>query len=38
MTRKEFVLQIVSDLKENPKAVLRGHGMKAPLLNILAER
>lgn len=38
MTRKEFVLQIVSDLKENPKAVLRGHGMKAPLLNLLAER
>lgn len=38
MTRKEFVVQIVNDLKENPRAVLRGHGLKQPLLEQLAAR
>mgnify|MGYP003600674591 FL=1 len=38
MTRKEFVVQIVSDLKENPKAVLRGHGLKPTFLENLASR
>lgn len=38
MTRKEFVVQIVNDLKENPKAVLRGHGLKQNMLEQLASR
>ena len=38
MTRKEYVLEVTEALKNNPKIVLRGHGMNMKLLNILAER
>lgn len=38
MTRKEFVVQIVNDLKENPKAILRGHGLRPNFLETLTTR
>lgn len=38
MTRKEFVVQVVNDLKENPKAVLRGHGLNPTFLEMLSSR
>lgn len=38
MTRKEFVVQIVNDLKENPKAILRGHGLRPNFLQTLTTR
>lgn len=38
MTRKEFVLQVTEQLKANPAAVLRGHGIKPALIGQIAER
>lgn len=38
MTRKEFVVQITEQIKENPKAILRGHGLAGKILNTVATR
>lgn len=37
-TKKDFVTQLVADLKANPRAVLKGHGLRPEILNIIAER
>jgi hypothetical protein len=38
MTRKEFVLNIVEELKTNPRAVLAGHGIQAAVLQTIIGR
>ena len=38
MTRKEYVLQIVEELKTNPRAVLAGHGIQASVLQTIVAR
>lgn len=37
-TKKEFVTQLVADLKANPRGVLKGHGLRPEIMNIIAER
>ena len=38
LSRKEFVLKVTDALKENPKGVLRGHGLPPMMLNLLVSR
>jgi len=38
MTRKEFVLNVVEEIKENPRAVLAGHGIQAAVLQTIIGR
>lgn len=38
MTKKDFVLKTVADFKLNPKGCLVGHGIKATVLNAIADR
>ncbi len=38
MTRKEFVLAVVEQLKENPRAVLAGHGISSAVLQTIVNR
>lgn len=38
MTRKEFVLTVVDQLKENPRQVLAGHGISAAVLQTIVNR
>lgn len=38
MTRKEFVLNTVEEMKENPRAILAGHGIKAAVLQEIIAR
>lgn len=38
MTRKEFVLNVVEQMKENPRAVLAGHGIPSAVLQTIVER
>lgn len=38
MTRKEFVLNVVEELKANPRAVLAGHGINAAVLQTIVQR
>jgi len=38
MTRKEYVLAVVEQLKANPKAVLAGHGLNAAIVKTISER
>lgn len=38
MTRKEFVLQVTDDIMSNPRAVLAGHGLKAQIVQEIAQR
>lgn len=37
-TKKEFVLQLVEDMKSNARAVLKGHGLRPDILNVICER
>ena len=38
MTKKEFVLQVVDQLLENPRKVLAGHGIQAAVLQTIVKR
>lgn len=38
MTKKEFVLQVVDQLLENPRKVLAGHGIQAAVLQQITKR
>lgn len=38
MTRKEFVLNVVEQMSENPRAVLAGHGIPSAVLQSIVER
>lgn len=38
ITRKEFVLNVVEELKKNPRAVLAGHGIPAAVLQTIVTR
>jgi hypothetical protein len=38
MTRKEYVVAVVDQLKENPRAVLAGHGLPGAIVKIIGER
>lgn len=38
ITRKEFVLQVVEEIKQNPRAVLAGHGINAAVLQTIVGR
>lgn len=38
MTRKEFVLNVVEELKTNPRSVLAGHGINAAVLQTIVQR
>lgn len=38
MTRKEYVVSVVEQIKENPRAVLSGHGLPAPILKLIGTR
>jgi hypothetical protein len=38
MTRKEFVLNVVEEMKKNPRAVLAGHGLPAAVLQKIVAR
>ena len=38
MTRKEFVLAVVEQMKENPRAVLAGHGISSAVLQTIVGR
>ena len=38
MTRKEYVLTVVEQMKENPRAVLAGHGIQAAVLQQIVSR
>lgn len=38
MTRKEFTLTVVEELKKNPRAVLAGHGISAAVLQTIVQR
>jgi len=37
-TRKEFILDVVEQLKENPRAVLAGHGIASAVLQTIIQR
>ena len=37
-TKKEFVVQLVEDMKSNARAVLKGHGLRPDILNVICER
>ena len=37
-TRKEFILNVVEQLKENPRAVLAGHGIASAVLQTIIQR
>jgi hypothetical protein len=38
MTRKEFVLNVVEEIKASPRAILAGHGLPAAVLQTIAAR
>lgn len=38
ITKKEYVLQVVEQMKENPRAVLAGHGIQAAVLQQIISR